>query len=106
MTIGKKNLNNWRKNKNTIVTTPLWTKCEDETHAPKSGNSESSGTPKNLELDRRGQNNLHRGDFYTIGRSWSVDVQNGLAWAIWTSATQVMGKRRADNQIGSLTPNH
>jgi hypothetical protein len=35
------------------VATPLWGKCEDETHTPKSGNlkSESFGTPKNLELD-------------------------------------------------------
>jgi hypothetical protein len=38
-----------------IVATPLWAKCEDETHTPKSGNLESSGTPKNSELDCRGQ---------------------------------------------------
>ncbi len=38
------------------VTTPLWGKCEDETHTPKSGNLESSGTPATLELDCRGQN--------------------------------------------------
>jgi hypothetical protein len=31
----------------------------------------------------------------SLERSWSVDVQNGLAWAIWTSAAQVMGERRA-----------
>ncbi len=36
----------------------------------------------------------------------SVDVENGLAWAIWTSTTQVMAKRRAGSQIGNLTPNH
>jgi hypothetical protein len=29
------------------VATPLWAKCEDETHTPKSGDLESSGTPKN-----------------------------------------------------------
>jgi hypothetical protein len=39
-----------------------------------------------------------------LKRSWSVDVQNGLAWAIWTSEAQVMGKRRARSQTGSLTP--
>jgi hypothetical protein len=27
-------------------------------------------------------------------RSWSVDVRNGLALVIWTSAAQVMGKRK------------
>jgi hypothetical protein len=28
-------------------------------------------------------------------RSWSVNIENGLALAIWTSVAQVMGKRRA-----------
>jgi hypothetical protein len=41
-----------------------------------------------------------------LERFWSIDVQNALAWAIWTSAAQVMGKRRAGSQIDSLTPNH
>jgi hypothetical protein len=37
---------------------------------------------------------------------WKVDVQNGLAWPIWTFETQVMAKRKAGSQIASLTPNH
>jgi hypothetical protein len=41
------------------VATPLWVKCEDETHTPKSGNLESSRTPENSELEFRGQNTLH-----------------------------------------------
>ncbi len=44
--------------------------------------------------------------FIPLKRSWSVDVQNGLAWTIWTSAAQVMVERRAGSQIGSLTPDH
>ncbi len=44
--------------------------------------------------------------FIPLERFWSVDAQNGLAWAIWTSAAQVMGKRRAGNQTGNLTPDH
>jgi len=36
----------------------------------------------------------------------SVDVENDLAWTIWTLATQVMAKRRAESQIGSLTLDH
>jgi hypothetical protein len=36
----------------------------------------------------------------------SVDVENGLAWAIQTYAAQVMVKRRAGSQTGSLTPDH
>jgi hypothetical protein len=33
------------------VATPLWDKCEDETHTPKSEKLESFGTVKNSELD-------------------------------------------------------
>jgi hypothetical protein len=50
------------------VATPLWVKCEDETHTPKSGNLESSRTPENLELNCRGQNTSHWGVLYTIGK--------------------------------------
>jgi hypothetical protein len=42
--------------------------CEDETHTPKSGNLESSGTLKNSELDCRGQNISHWGVLYTLGK--------------------------------------
>jgi hypothetical protein len=50
------------------VATPLWVKCEDETHTPKSGNLESPGTPENSEFEFRGQNTLHWGFLYTIGK--------------------------------------
>jgi hypothetical protein len=36
--------------------------------------------------------------FILLKRSWSVDVKNGLAWAIRISTTQVMCKRRAGSQ--------
>jgi len=42
----------------------------------------------------------------SLERSWSVDIENALALGIWTSVAQVMGKRRAGSQIGSLTPDH
>jgi hypothetical protein len=41
------------------VATPLWAKCEGEAHIPKSGKLESYGTPKNSELNCRGQISLH-----------------------------------------------
>jgi hypothetical protein len=44
-------------------------KCEEETHTPKIGDLESSGTPKNLELDHRGQNTLHWGVPNIIGKA-------------------------------------
>jgi hypothetical protein len=36
----------------------------------------------------------------------SLDVENGLAWDIWTFAAQVMCKRKAGSQIGNLIPDH
>jgi hypothetical protein len=42
----------------------------------------------------------------SLERSWNLDIENGLALAIRTCAAQVMGKRRAGSQIGSLTPDH
>jgi len=44
--------------------------------------------------------------FISLESYWSVDVENGLAWAIWTSKAQVMAKRKAKNQTNSLTPDH
>jgi hypothetical protein len=41
--------------------------------------------------------------FIPLERSWSVYVQNGLAWAIWTSTAQVMGKRRAGSQTRTIS---
>ncbi len=42
----------------------------------------------------------------SLERSSSVDAQKSLALVIWTSAAQVMGKRMAGSQTGSLTPDH
>jgi hypothetical protein len=44
--------------------------------------------------------------FMSLESYQSVDVKNGLAWAIWTSLTQVMVKRKVGSQTTSLTPNH
>jgi hypothetical protein len=38
----------------------------------------------------------------SLERSWSVDVQNGLAWAIWTFLAQVMLERKAGSQTGRV----
>jgi hypothetical protein len=50
------------------VATPFWAKCEGEAHTPKSGNLESSGTPKNLELELKSQNTLHWSVLGVIGK--------------------------------------
>ncbi len=51
------------------VTTPLWGKCEDETHTPKNGNLESSGTPTTSELNCSSQNTSPWGVLYTVGKA-------------------------------------
>jgi hypothetical protein len=51
-----------------VVTTPLWAKCEDETHILKSGDLESSGTPATSELDTRRQNTSPWSVLNTIGK--------------------------------------
>jgi len=44
--------------------------------------------------------------FISLKSYWSVDVENGLELAIWTSTAEVMAKRMDGSQIGSLTPDH
>ncbi len=44
---------------NVCVATPLLKECEDDTHIPKMGTWESSGTLKTSKLDCRGQNTSH-----------------------------------------------
>jgi hypothetical protein len=64
------------------------------------------GLPK-LQSWIAGVKTPHIGVFFISLESYeSVDVENGFAWAIWTFAAQVRCKRRAENQIGSLTPDH
>jgi hypothetical protein len=47
------------------------------------------GTPTSLEFDYKGQNTLHWGVLYIIGK-----------------LSKCMAKRMAESQIGSLTPDH
>jgi hypothetical protein len=47
---------------------PTLAKCEDETHTPKVGDLESSGTPECLEFDSKGQNTSPWGVLGVIGK--------------------------------------
>jgi hypothetical protein len=59
------------------------------------GTWESTGTLESSEFDCRGQKHLSLWLFLISLESYqSVDVENGLAWAIWTSAAQVMTKKK------------
>jgi hypothetical protein len=44
--------------------------------------------------------------FISLESYENLNVKNELAWAVWTFAAQVMCKRRARFQTGSLTPDH
>jgi hypothetical protein len=88
------------------VATPLWAKCEGEAHTPKSGSWSPPGLPKTQSAILGVKSPRIWALLMSLESYWSVDVQNGLAWTIWTFATQVMGKRRARSQTGSLTPDH
>jgi hypothetical protein len=88
------------------VATPLWPSVRMKLTLSKLGTWSPPGLPK-LQSLISGVKTPRIGVFLiSLESSWSVDAQNGLAWVIWTSAAQVMGKRRAGSQIGSLTPDH
>jgi hypothetical protein len=44
--------------------------------------------------------------FISLKSYWSIDVQNGLTWPIWTFATQVMAKRKVRSQTDNLILEH
>jgi len=86
---------------------PNLAKCGGEAqHLEKLGIWSSSGLP-NVQSSTAGPKTPRIGVFLvSLERSWSVDIENALVLGIWTSVAQVMGKRRAGSQIGSLTPDH
>jgi len=81
-------------------------KCEDETHTPKVGDLESSGTPECLEFNSRGQNTSDWGVLGVIGKVLKCRCPNWPCIGHLDSSAQVMGKRRVRSQIGNLTPDH
>jgi len=95
-----------KKIKNQSCHNPTLKECEDETHTPEMGTWESSRTPESLEFNCRVKTPRIRAFFISLESYQSVDVENGLAWAIWTFAAQVMVKRKARSQTSNLTPDH
>ncbi len=89
------------------VATPLWAQMwEWDSHSQKVGIGSPLGLLQLQSSTVEGKTPRLEVFFILLKRSWSVNVQNGLTWAIWTSAAQVMGKRRARSQTGNLTPDH
>jgi hypothetical protein len=73
---------------------------------PKVGTWSPSGLPQFQSSTIEGKTSCLEVFFIPLERPWSLDVENGLAWAIWTSVAQVMVKRKVGSQIGNLTLNH
>jgi hypothetical protein len=73
---------------------------------PKWGLGSLSGLPKFQSSIAGVKTPRIRVFFISLKSYRSVDVENGLAWTIWTSAAQVMSKKMARSQTGSLTPDH
>jgi hypothetical protein len=73
---------------------------------PKWGLGSPPGLPKFQSSIARVKTHRIEVFFISLEIYRSVDLENGLAWAIWTFATQVMAKRKAGSQTGSLTPDH
>jgi hypothetical protein len=78
---------------------PTLKECEDDTHIPKMGTWESSGTLENSKLECRGQNALPWGVLYTIGkvlkrRCWKwppmnhLDICSTSHVAVWFPTTK------------------
>jgi hypothetical protein len=73
---------------------------------PKWGLGSAPGLPK-FQSSMAGAKTPHIDAFFISLEIYrSVDVENGLAWAIWTSAAQVMTKRKVGSQTSSLTLDH
>jgi hypothetical protein len=74
---------------------PNLTKCGGEAqHLERVGVWSPSGLPNVQSSTARGKTPRIRVLLMSLERSWNVDIENGLALVIWTSAAQVMGKRR------------
>jgi hypothetical protein len=88
----------------------MWENVRMNTHTPKwtpiLGSWSPGGLPKLQKAIAKVKTPRLEEFFISLEIYWSADVWNGLAWPIWTSTTQVMGKRKAESQVGSLTPNH
>ncbi len=81
-------------------------KCEDETHTPEIRTWESSETPETLVFNYRGQKTSPRGVLYSIGKLLKFRCLKWPCMDHLDISAQVMAKRRAKSQIGSLTLDH
>jgi hypothetical protein len=91
---------------NPHVTTLLKGSVKMKPTFPKLGLGSPPGLPKFQSSITRVKTPCIKVFFISLEIYRNVDVENGLALAIWTFVAQVMAKRRIGSQIGSLTPDH
>jgi hypothetical protein len=97
----------WEKMTNSTCHNPTLTKCGGEAqHLEKLEVWSPPGLPNVQSSTARPKTPRIEAFLVSLERSWNVNIENGLALAIQTFAAQVMGKRRAGSQTGSLTPDH
>jgi hypothetical protein len=61
---------------------------------PKMGTWNPPGLPQLPSSRAEGKNPGLEVFFISLERSWNVNVENGFAWAIWTSAAQILVERK------------
>jgi len=93
----------------------IWKLCRNPTlrqvwgwdsHSPKVGTWSPPGLPQLQSSIAEVKTPCLEVFFVLLESPWSVDVENGLTWAIRTLAAQVMVERKVGNQIDNLTPDH
>jgi hypothetical protein len=78
---------------------PTWTKCGGEAqHLEKVRIWSPPGLPNVQSSTTRGKTSRIGVFLVSLERSWNVDIENSLALAIRTSATQVMGNWQFDSR--------
>jgi hypothetical protein len=100
-----KNKGAWKRD-GLLLQPHFWKSVRMTLTLPKWGLGSPLGLPKLQSSIVRVKTHRFETFFMTLESYWSVNVENDLAWAIWTSSAQVMAKRRARSQTGSLTPDH
>ncbi len=79
------------------VATPLLEKCEDDTHTPKMGTWESSGTLKTSKFDCRGQNTSPWGNLHVIGKLWKCRCRKWPRMNHLDICSTSYGKKKGQN---------
>ncbi len=103
----KKYTNKNRKSHILVVSQPYFERVWRWDSHSRNGDLGVLRDSRKFKVRLQGSNTPRIGVFFISLESYrSVNVKNGLGWAIWTFAALVMAKRKVGSQTGSLTPNH